>query len=62
MKKILLIFFLFGTLVFGETLVGKVVKVYDGDTMTMLVDGKKLKVEIFFSIFFNSKNFILKIL
>jgi len=47
MKKILLIFLLLGTLVFGETLVGKVVKVYDGDTMTMLVDGKKEKIRFY---------------
>lgn len=47
MKKILLIFLLFGTLVFGETLVGKVVKVYDGDTITILVDGEKEKIRFY---------------
>lgn len=47
MKKILLIFLLLGTLVFGEILVGKVIKVYDGDTITILVDGKKEKIRFF---------------
>lgn len=47
MKKILLIFLLFGTLVFGETLVGKVIKVYDGDTITILVDGEKEKIRFY---------------
>ena len=47
MKKILLIFLLFGTLSFGEMLVGKVIKVYDGDTITMLVDGKKEKIRFY---------------
>jgi endonuclease YncB( thermonuclease family) len=47
MKKVLLIFLLVGTLVFGETLVGKVVKVYDGDTITILVDGKKEKIRFY---------------
>ena len=47
MKKILLIFLLFGTLIFGETLVGKVIKVYDGDTITMLVDGEKEKIRFY---------------
>jgi endonuclease YncB( thermonuclease family) len=47
MKKILFLFLLFGTLVFGETLVGKVVKVYDGDTLTMMVDGKKEKIRFY---------------
>jgi endonuclease YncB( thermonuclease family) len=47
MKKVLLIFLLFGTLVFGEILVGKVIKVYDGDTITILVDGKKEKIRFY---------------
>ncbi|UUV20045.1 thermonuclease family protein (plasmid) [Fusobacteria bacterium ZRK30] len=47
MKKILLIFLLFGTLVFGETLVGKVIKVYDGDTITIMVDGEKEKIRFY---------------
>ena len=47
MKNIILIFLLFGTLVFGKTLVGKVIKVYDGDTLTMLVDGKKERVRFY---------------
>lgn len=47
MKKVLLIFLLFGTLIFGETLVGKVIKVYDGDTITILVDGKKEKIRFY---------------
>ena len=47
MKKILLIFLLLGTLVFGETLIGKVIKVYDGDTITILVDGEKEKIRFY---------------
>ena len=47
MKRIILLFLLVGTLVFGKTLVGKVVKVYDGDTLTMLVDGQKEKIRFY---------------
>lgn len=47
MKKVLLAFLLFGTLVFGETLVGKVIKIYDGDTITILVDGNKEKIRFY---------------
>ena len=47
MKKVLLIFLLFGTIVFGKTLVGKVIKVYDGDTIIILVNGKKEKIRFY---------------
>ena len=47
MKKIILLFLLIGTLVFGKVFVGKVVKVYDGDTLTMMVDGKKEKIRFY---------------
>ena len=41
MKKILLLFLLVSSIVFSETLVGKVIKVADGNTITILVNGSK---------------------
>lgn len=47
MKKILLLLLLVSSIVFSETLVGKVIKVTDGDTITILVNGNKEKIRFY---------------
>lgn len=47
MKKILLLFLLVSSIVFSETLVGKVIKVADGDTITILVNGNKERIRFY---------------
>jgi endonuclease YncB( thermonuclease family) len=45
-RALLLFFVLAAPAAWGDTLYGRVVKVSDGDTLTLLVEGKQLKVRL----------------
>ena len=46
MRALLLLLVLAAPAAWAETLVGKVVKVSDGDTLTLLVESKQVKVRL----------------